>query len=865
MTKVITRIRDCSLLAAALLLTTGWAEGQNGVQANGIPNSSPAAATAQLSSAAELYQQLRTVGLDSTRVFRIRDANFDRGGCHFSLDTGTIAFTQEIAGRITGAFFEGEGEILLSPPSQVERRSLALFTGAAILEESFGSAYFRFDDNTFSELQPALSPADDPKEFVSQWNETAQDLAQIDSLPLLVNFSRYLSTADPRERTSQPESPEGHLFHARLQGRKLGSFDVFFDATAKEPLWVGQAKNAEGESFYDVWTASFPSDTKESADSLPKGLTGQSDSEAIDVTNYKIRATVKPPLELDAEAWLQMQVRQGGERALLFELSRALVVKQVEADGVAVEFIHNPALEGTQLARRGNDLIAVVFPHFLHRGEKINLHFTYGGDVLSEAGYGLLYVGARGTWYPNRGLQMSNYDLEFHFPAGWTLVATGRRVPVAPDETEKSKTTANFGEQVTRWVSERPIPVAGFNLGKYSRATARAGDVTVEVYATSGVERSFPAEDDRTASPTDTGLPSVFRRKLETMIVLPSQPSPASNAQSVADVSARAINFFARSFGPYPYSSLSLTQMPGNTSQGWPSLIFLSSLSFLTSEEQSRMRISQAERILNGTVVAHETAHQWWGDLLMWKSYRDQWLVEALANFSALMLLESQDPAKFHTVLERYHDDLLAKNKDGVLLADAGPVTLGIRLTSSHFPAGYEAISYGRGTWLMYMLRNMMRDGARKRFSPADGRVEDEPFMHALRSLRERYQGKGISTREMLKVFEEELPPSVWYGGRKSLDWFYDGWVNGTAIPRLQLENVKYADKTNGVSISGNILQQDAPDDLVTAVPVYASLGVKSVFLGIVFADGPETAFRLSAPAGARKIVLDPFHSVLAR
>src|SRR4029077_8587953 len=99
----------------------------------------------------------------------------------------------------------------------------------------------------------------------------------------------------------------------------------------------------------------------------------------------------------------------------------------VEADGQTVEFIHNQAIEGSQLARHGNDLVAVVFPQPLRTGQKLELHFVYAGEVLSEVGAGLLYVGARGTWYPNRGLVMSNFDLEFRYPAGWTLVATGKR------------------------------------------------------------------------------------------------------------------------------------------------------------------------------------------------------------------------------------------------------------------------------------------------------------------------------------------------------------------------------------------------------------------------------------------------------
>ncbi len=59
-------------------------------------------------------------------------------------------------GRITGAFFKGDGEILLTPPTEVERRSMSLFTGMAILEERFATAYFRFDDDVPDELKADL-------------------------------------------------------------------------------------------------------------------------------------------------------------------------------------------------------------------------------------------------------------------------------------------------------------------------------------------------------------------------------------------------------------------------------------------------------------------------------------------------------------------------------------------------------------------------------------------------------------------------------------------------------------------------------------------------------------------------------------
>ena len=166
-------------------------------------------------------------------------------------------------------------------------------------------------------------------------------------------------------------------------------------------------------------------------------------------------------------------------------------------------------------------------------------------------------------------------------------------------------------------------------------------------------------------------------------------------------------------------------------------------------------------------------------------------MFEALANYSSLMMLESESPAKFRAVMETYREDLLAKNKEGSPLADAGPVTFGTRLNCSHFPAGYEAISYGRGTWLFHMLRYMLRDAERKRTAFREPVRRSGGCALLARSGKDQatLSGKAISTRELLQVFEEELPPSLRYEGKQSLDWFYEGWVNGTALPHLELQS----------------------------------------------------------------------------
>jgi hypothetical protein len=454
---------------------------------------------------------------------------------------------------------------------------------------------------------------------------------------------------------------------------------------------------------------------------------------------------------------------------------------------------------------------------------------------------------------------MSNFDLEFHYPPGWTLLATGKqqqaRSPLGPSQ----------NEQVSRWVSERPIPLAGFNLGRYSHATAHAGAVNVTTYAAADVESNFPRGEDAVVEQPELLRPPGMRAPQ--LAIRPAPPSPARNAQAVADRSAQAIQAYSRWFGAYPYSQLSLTQMPGVMSQSWPALIYLSTFSFLSAEEKSRLNMTPVRSVLTDVVAAHETAHQWWGDSVTWSDYHDQWVMEALANYSALLLLESESPTKFRAVLGKYRDDLLEKNHAEKRVMEAGPITLGTRLSASEFPDGYEVISYGRGTWLLHMLRCMMRDGEEKS-GPRSHRKEEiaeEPFFRALRRLREQYQGKSITIRELFQAFEEQLPRSLWYEGHQSLDWFYQSWVNGTAVPNLQVSGVKYVQK-NGVNlVTGNILQKSAPDDLVTSVPVYAVGAGKNVFLGRVFADGPQTQFHFPAPAGTHKVVLDPNQTVLTQ
>jgi len=794
-----------------------------------------------------LYRSLLSVGLDPQKIYKIREAVIDREDVHLWMNDGTIGFLQSVDGHITGAFFEGDGEVLIRPPDRQERASLGLFTGEGVLEEKISSAYLRFNDETAAELQPYLRPAEDTKDFFEHNDPIARNLAQVDAMRLVISFTSGPTTAAPGELPPLPD----RLLHARVAGARLGVFDIYFDTRNPEQITVGQASQKGEQTYYDLWMSFVMRSLRKEtiAGSRFHGPSGPTwTRDAMVVAKYTVDGKVTPPTDLAAEATLEVAVRQGGLRIVMFELSRYLRVSAVDVDGARLEFLQNEAVPGSELARKGNDVVAVVFPEPLKLGAHFRLHFAYAGPVLSDAGGGLVYVGARGTWYPNHGIAMANYDLTFRYPQNWTLVATGKQVS---QEREG-------GDFVGHWITERPIPIAGFNLGQYTEATAQAGSVKVLDYAARGVERAMGMAGQVASGPGGSATSPTMS---EATVLPAGGPDPALSLKPLADSAAETLTTLSQMLGPYQFSTLSLTQRPGMESQGWPGLIFLSSYVYLTPEERAALKLPVGDNVLFGEVMMqHELAHQWFGDQISWASYHEQWMMEALANYSALLLLERQKPSDVQIMLETYRAFLAAKTKDGQPTVDAGPVTLGFRLSSSKFPAGYEIITYGRGTWLIHMLRGMFRDASRSATNPEG---DDTVFLAVLRNLVERNQGKELTNADFEKAFEEVLPRPLWFEGHQSLDWFFDGWVNGTAFPELELKAVKFSGTGAAHSVSGTIRQLSAPQDLVTSVPVYGTAGAKQIYLGRVFAEGETTQFTLRAPAQVTKLVLDPYGMVL--
>ena len=130
---------------------------------------------------------------------------------------------------------------------------------------------------------------------------------------------------------------------------------------------------------------------------------------------------------------------------MILELSRYLKLTEVRVNGAPVEFIQNEAISGSDLSRRGDDLIGVVMPAPLEKDHPVKLSFKYSGPVMFNAGGDVIYVGARGTWYPNVGPTFTILISPLNVPSDWPVVGTGKQV---------SSTVAE-GKRTTRFVTRQ--------------------------------------------------------------------------------------------------------------------------------------------------------------------------------------------------------------------------------------------------------------------------------------------------------------------------------------------------------------------------------------------------------------------------
>ena len=785
--------------------------------------------------ARELYQALDALRVDSHHVYYVRELNIRRDAVRISLDEGKLAFLGAYDGRLTGAVFTGRGRVLAVPRDPVEKRSLARFLGTPLLDQGFSRAYFRFTENTGEELlaqlrEGSVQSAADPA-FAGEWDSVVASLNPWHSLRILMDWL----AATPRP-----------YFYAGLEGDISGAFDVLVDNRRAEQVLLGQPRWVAGMQYYDVWASFRRGDA--AADVTP----------AFAPVTYAIETSILPDRTLEGSTTLSVRATREGERVLPLELSRFLTVQSVEsAERHPLAFFQNEAVNRHEIAQRGNDALLVVLPEGAHAGQELRLRITYRGNVISDAGNGVYFVGDRGSWYPHLAgaSHFTPFELTFRWPRRLQLVATGKKV----EEREEGE------QRIGHWRSEGPIPVAGFNLGEYATETVDAGGLKVELYANRQLEQAILERFRRLMPavpipPSPQRPPRANEGPFASPIALPEvPPSPAAVLRQLGLEIANAMRFCERFNGPFPFDRLAVSQIPGTFGQGWPGLLYLSTLSFLTPEAQRRAGLSQrAQEHFTEIVPYHEVAHQWWGNQVGWDSYRDQWIHEGLANYIALLYADTKKAPDraLAAWLGRYRRELTTKGSgEDKSPGDLGPLMLGYRLRSSKSPDAFERVIYSKGAWVFHMLRMMLRD-------PAAGNP-DARFAELLRGLMEAHRYRALTTEKLQRAVERVMTPAMALEGGGSMDWFFDEWVRSTGIPRYSVEFTARP-QGKGFLVRGTLKQSGVPGNFLAAVPLYvARPGGKTVLLGTVVTLDERTPFQFVSSVQPRRLVIDPQLTVL--
>ena len=792
----------------------------------------PLAVPATEQSPHELYDAINALTLDSSQVYHLVPANrieLRRGDAVMSLDEGTLAFFSPFNGRVTGAVFSGRGHVLAVPRDPVEKQQMGRFLGSPVLDETFASAYLRFTDGAADELlsqfrRANLSPQSDAA-FAPQWESTLARINRIYTLRILIDFL----SPDPRP-----------AFYANLDGASTGPFDIVVDGLRDEQFVLGQTKKTAAGNFYDTWTS-------HSVPNLP------SRAVAFRALHYSLEPSISPNNSLDATATIQIRAETGKARILVLELSRALTVDRVTAEhGEPLEFFQNEGMNFRERTTRGNDYLYVVLSAVPPQNQEFTLQFHYHGNVIEDAGNGVLFVGARESWYPHLGdpAEFAPYDLTIRWPRKLRLVATGSKL----DEHEDGEF------RIGHWKTEKPTAVAGFNLGEYATSSVNSGGHSVDVYANRELEDSLrsrlqasPSDGIAIASPTG-GPPSA-----RLAMTLPRlAPSPADALKQLGKEIDASVHFYETFSGPFPFHNLSVSQIPGTFGQGWPGLLYVSTFSFLSPEAQQRAGLSPSgQEHFTELVPYHEVAHQWWGNVVGWSSYRDQWIDEAIANYLALLFADSRGSPehKLRVWLSRYRHLLTEKSPDADEPAgDIGALTLGLRLNSSKSPSAYERVVYSKGSWIIHMLREMLRQPGSKQ--------PDARFIALLQKLVTKYAYRALSTADLQREVEAVMTPGMDLENSRSMDWFFDEWVRGTGIPHYSVEFATHHDET-GYSVRGKLFQTGVPRSFLASVPLYATGGSGRSFLGNVVAGSPETSFHFHVSAPPHKILIDPQMTLL--
>lgn len=748
------------------------------------------------------YQALRNIALSGEAV-SVSNFELKRDAGTFHLRSGTVCFVTPVNGKVTGAVFMGDGNFILDPPPS-EIKMLKLLTKESEFSENFNRMALRFTDSTYDEIKKGGSAAS----------------GGCDAGPLKdsQHATRHILKENLEARILEDIlSPEpGGLFMAFIHGKRYNGEELY---TINPRRGDDVDFMTYDENKFGVW-ASFRSE-----DEHKKGRGGA----AIHIDHQQIDTTIEKNANLVGSTTTTFVSRANGLRVVHFNLFHTLRAQNVTADGQALSFI--------QEDKNDDAGFFVILPKALAAHEKFTVTTTYGGkDAVVNEGNGNYYPVARENWYPNSFFgDYVTYDMTFHIPKGMKMVATGTLLNDSNDG----------GQNVTVWKSEAPQPVAGFQFGRMKEEEVKLTSPEFVVAAYANEEPPDWASHLRGGTMGDLNSVSMMKK-------------PLAEAQI-------AIGLYTSYFGPTPFKRLAMAQQSAcDYGQSWPELVWLPTCAFYDTTVRHQLGLDIGDRGYWKVVAPHEVAHQWWGQTVGFDSYRDQWMSEGFADFSASLFLQEvyaqKNPKEFTSFWNDERELLLERDPEGFRAIDAGPLTMGYRTSNSRTGGQiYRRLIYPKGAYVLHMVRMMMWDR----------KTGDQPFKDMMQDFVKTYTGKIATTEDFKAMVEKHMTREMDIDGNQKMGWFFNEYVYGTQLPAYQMNATFEKNGDGDAVLNVKMTQSNVDETFRMLVPIYLELANGNTrFLGRARLTG-NSSFEQKIPLKGmkdmpRRAIINYYDDVLA-
>ncbi len=741
----------------------------------------------------EIYDQIKALEF-SGRTVNVNDLVLVRDRVEMRF-TGTISFSTAVDGNVTAAVFSGEGRIKSEmPPSPFEKDNFKFLTGDDEFDTTFKNAVLRFYDDSYEILGAGAQDGTPSESAKKEALEHEERILKEAGFSMSARIALSILNKDKKG-----------FFMGTFDGGKMGRFSYVFDPQTRIPataFGINAGENGivfsydRGISGNDVWFAFYE------LDNYKTGFVAYSSAyDLIDVTHYDLKLDLREPKSaLKLRSDITFKTTNNGTTAIPFyvgeslgdfrsqRLKKQLRVQSANLGDKEIPFSQEDWESG----------FTIYLPEAQPANKELKVSIVLEGDYLRQAGSGtqVHYPRSNSTWYPRHGyLDRSTFNFEYLHHKKLKMASVGERTSEGPAVEDENAF-------LTTYQMRQPVALSTFAMGPFERHFAKVNW-------------------DDGAEPIDlefNSLPGGLLRLKEDFVLAELDNS---------------IRYFYLLFGDYPYGKFSATFHPYGFGQGFASMLMI-------PDTDSANKYTYA-------FIAHETSHQWWGNIVAWRSYRDQWLSEGFAEYSGVLYTRLRDsPKAGDNLLKNMKQALKDKPRNTLGLGkgrdiDLGPLVQGYRLDSSKSLGSYSNVIYNKGGLVLRMLHFLFTD-------PSTG--DDKAFFNMMKDFVAEYRNKEASTDDFRLVANKHfVNTSIAKKYRlNDLNWFFNQWVYRTNLPSL---DVKYSYTNNpdgSVIFEGEINQKDVDANWFMPIPFTFRFGKDEMAIITLPAVGEKTPFRVKLP-----------------